>query len=612
MLSVRTLLLPILLSAAPLLVQAITVELTALEDNAPTREMGPENRASEEIDLIDSDLPYSGSAKVIENDVKNDLLSYYWYVVANNSFSLSYANNLVLDDIDLQGDTKRAGSILLRLVLFLEKSEDPYHKMLLKKINKYFFLRMHRQLVDHDLRKDQAARTVEGLYELYAHKVDTSAGKIAPFRTTLTKVFIVLSTINETQLMFSGRKETLLIHLNKIKREMLRINDGLGDQKIDEDCIKDFIKFIGVYEVRQPIIPETQVRNIILGTLAIATIAAIIYWQHKNIKAKVIDPTAVAIDHATKWIGRRFKGGLREIGEGLAQGLGISQEVIDAGGAPVLDPVTGEPRLKRPNEVLPAGQSTRVQVLIGQVAESFSDTLTKNPIPIEDEPLPAGMTTRGVKLGDKLGEGLGKSLTENRFPDVDANGVEVDAKGRPIWQVDADGQPVMMDGLKVPVLDEHNRPLVGAMTTHGAKLGKNLAKALGDGLAEDLVPVADRERRPAGMTTRGLKIGDELLSGINKAAGRDLLDEWPRTTAAFNHAQERVNHAIDVAGRGVGRVGGAVDRGMAAGFNALFGWIPRLIYGAANNQQPAAPAAADPQAQNGGGGAPGAAAQPQV
>ncbi len=251
-----------------------------------------------------------------EQDVKD----FYYQLLQGGFFGEQYNNNIVIGDLRLANGIQRSAAILLRLIVFLENKNDQDAYLLLKKINKFFFLKMHRLLAEGDIQRPASLTILSCLTDLYGHKIVTPAGIIAPFRTALTKVLIVLAMVNDGHSQYDSRKETMMLHMNKVKQELLAINNTLGDQRINPKVIKKFTILVGAYQTRKPMIQPTNYKKEMIIIFSLCLIAVIVYWQRDAIKT-----AAEPVIGWFAWFGseilKGWKGSLVELGKGLGQGI---------------------------------------------------------------------------------------------------------------------------------------------------------------------------------------------------------------------------------------------------------------------------------------------------
>ncbi len=357
------------------------------------------------------------------------LKEYYYQLIANNYFDTSYSNQLVLGNINLDhANILSKGTMLLKLIDELTKKNDKSAKVLLRRLNKFFAFKMHRLLADNDLRQKQSVRMLGCLDELYGHKIATPSGIVAPFRTLLTKAFIVLAMVNDGNISFGSRKETMLWHMNKLKHELLAVNRQLGEQKIDEIVIKDFVILLAVCETKQPIIQTNRLKEIfkeiLLYTAVISAAGLLMYWQRKPLKKFVVDPVVTAANDFIGAFGDGLKALAKAAGKGAAEGAmehidqhkntikaGIVHVATEAVGAAIPEALRRATHDPIPEPVpLPAGQTTLASALGGQIGTDAGKNIAReltHPFPKNQAPVVGpDETTHGIRLGEDIATGV--------------------------------------------------------------------------------------------------------------------------------------------------------------------------------------------------------------
>ncbi len=331
------------------------------------------------------------------NTAESTLKEYYYQLVANNYFDASYNNELVLGDINLSADIQHKGIILLQLIDAMNKRNDKSALLLLQRLNKFFALKMHRLLSENDLRQEQSVRMLGCLDDIYSHKVATPTGVAAPFRTLLTKTFIVLAIVNDGDSHFNSRKETMLWHMNKLKHELLDINRQLGEQKIDELIIKDFVTLLAVCETKQPIIQQNRINEIAIKALIVVAFGLILYWQHDFLKKHAYDPAFAAINRFIAAFGDGLMSLAEAGGEGAAKGM---MKHIDAN-----------------KETIKAGFVSVTTEAVASAIPAAMDRINHEPVFIPDPQAVAamaanGQATRAIITGQGIGAGIGEGVDQ--------------------------------------------------------------------------------------------------------------------------------------------------------------------------------------------------------
>ncbi len=211
----------------------------------------------------------------------------YYQLVEKGHFPLDYNNNLIIH-ADLEDDTTHNGMILLGLIEWLEKQEDRDSAFLLRKFNKLFFLEFHRTLARMNLRNTSVADLVRQLHDLYQSKVTVNGYLITPFRSMVSKCFLMISIVNESDQRYEARKEMLLYTLDKVKRELLLINRRLDEKRLEESLIESFIMNLGVYAAKEPLVKSGIVKKVAIGIAVVAVVGFLvhkIFLNKKEIKA---------------------------------------------------------------------------------------------------------------------------------------------------------------------------------------------------------------------------------------------------------------------------------------------------------------------------------------
>ena len=420
------------------------------------------------------------------------LKEYYYQLVANNYFDpLSYNNPLILGNIDFDGDDIRfKGTTLLKLIEELEQRNDKSAKLLLQRLNKFFVFKMHRLLSENDLRQKQSVRMLGCLDDLYGHKIATPAGAVAPFRTLLTKTFIVLAMVNDGNTHYNSRKETMLWHMNKLKHELLEINRQLGEQQIDPLIIKDFILLLAVYETKQPMIQPNQLKDFAFKAIIVTAICLVLYWQRRPLKKYVIKPVVDGCNNVIGAFGDGLKSLAKAAGKGAAEGV---MEHVDAN-----------------KETIKAAIVKTTTEAVGAAIPEAIRKATHDPIP-DPVAMPAGQTTVVGALGKQLGATAAAEITA-----------------------------VLHEAVHKPMATAEKLP--EGQTTLIASLGKEL----GTGIGEELTKPFDKNRIPTpgpNETTFGKKIGQDVIDGIGEGAAGAPGGAWQRLRNLFRRGPARAAEA---------------------------------------------------------------------
>jgi len=204
----------------------------------------------------------------------------YYDLVKNGHFSHLYDNNLIIDS-KLEGGVEKEGMIILTLIEWLRNQHDSFSTALLKKINDLYFLEFTRFIVSLDASKTRSTDILEEFQHLYHYSInDKELGKFEPFQSSLSKLILLIHMVNESELHYESRKETLALALDKIKFEMLKVNDALGmggEHDRTERSIKSLVTLLEVYAVRDPLIQPRSVKKVVYATIGIVILSYVIY-----------------------------------------------------------------------------------------------------------------------------------------------------------------------------------------------------------------------------------------------------------------------------------------------------------------------------------------------
>jgi hypothetical protein len=213
-------------------------------------------------------------------DVYYELVKSHFFDDVNNPSS-PYSNNLIIST-NLNDDPVMQGTILLRLISWLEKKNDRDSRFLLRKINRLYYLEFHRNLASLNPKDESLPDSLmDSFHTLGKYKIfNVAIGSDYPFRTAITKSVLTLLVLNKTSIPYSEKKESVLYILQKIKQEILYINNNLGKESIDEEVIHAFIFGLEKFGVRQTLVESKIFRNLIITTITITVIGFCFYrWD---------------------------------------------------------------------------------------------------------------------------------------------------------------------------------------------------------------------------------------------------------------------------------------------------------------------------------------------
>lgn len=222
------------------------------------------------------------------NRAEENFETLYYQLVEKGIFPTTYNNNLIINPT-AEFDRKKEGIILLRLIEWLEKQNDRECVFLLKKINKFYYLQFFRMLTLFNLEKRPWPTLVETFQNLYHKKITASSKPVAPFRSSIAKMFIFMTIINEENSSLETRRASLVYVFDAIKREMLNLNQQLGDQKIDNQAIEQFVVQMGIYGVQEHLAESVWAKRIFWTVIIIGAIYIIVYILLKYVWPKKED-----------------------------------------------------------------------------------------------------------------------------------------------------------------------------------------------------------------------------------------------------------------------------------------------------------------------------------
>jgi hypothetical protein len=174
---------------------------------------------------------------------------------------------------------------VLKLIEWLEQQQDENSKVLLDTINELCYLKFV-QLMSY-FECGEHALAIEKLQYLAHKEVSIEGGVKRPFRTTLSKIFLAITLVNAKKLKPEQRKEFLALALEKIENDMLKINRGLGEDKVQEHEIRELVAVLEVYAVRIPAAGVNVVKLTIIISVVILAIAVCGPYLERYIGRKI-------------------------------------------------------------------------------------------------------------------------------------------------------------------------------------------------------------------------------------------------------------------------------------------------------------------------------------
>jgi len=251
-------------------------------------------------------------------DARQSLHDVYYELLKQGYFDLSYNNNLVLDT-SLKENTVNNNQVVLALIDWLLRRNDRDSQFLLKKLNKLYYLELHHFLCQKDLHQKPGARIVSLCQDIYQFSTHTPGlseeAWEMPFRTYITKIALLISLINHSNMGYYEKKESMIYALGKVKQEMLILNnkiDSIG--RIDEAIIKEFIELLSVHAVHIPTMRPNLIKRLIFWSIILSAgcgFAYIIY--DKALRKWIITKCKQGGTAMRDWF-------MEPIGEGVGKG----------------------------------------------------------------------------------------------------------------------------------------------------------------------------------------------------------------------------------------------------------------------------------------------------
>jgi len=103
-----------------------------------------------------------------------------------------------------------------------------------------------------------------------------------PFHTSLSRIFIVITTTNGNDIAYENRKKSMALALERIGKKMLRANKRLGEQKMSEQKITAFISLLSAHAAMEPLVKTAIIKKVVLATILIAITSYIAYQLFFN------------------------------------------------------------------------------------------------------------------------------------------------------------------------------------------------------------------------------------------------------------------------------------------------------------------------------------------
>ncbi len=244
----------------------------------------------------------------------------YRELVKKEHFPAAYQNNLVFDS-SLRRDPARDTQIILRLIYWLEQQDDAASAALLHALNDIFCLELNGLIGSLDLKQDPGPKILSHFQDLERYTMIDNEQELYPFRPSLSKIALIIIYVNGLSLGYETRKETIQELLAHVKAEMIKINAQLPN-KLDEKILKDFVTFIGIYMVREPLVKTNTAKKYVLGTIAAGScayaITKLLKLDDPDVRSRYAERGWESVSNFVEKLSYNI---LRHIGKGLSLGI---------------------------------------------------------------------------------------------------------------------------------------------------------------------------------------------------------------------------------------------------------------------------------------------------
>ena len=192
----------------------------------------------------------------------------YKALLEKDFFSEDGKRFILKDSIDK--NILQSGPVLLNLIEWGQKNkqDDPMVQLLLQKLGRYFYFAFRDFVNEIDIERTDKGRFYSLLHEFYKFKVqnetrsnDVFQQPIYPFRATLSKALIFILIVNSANLSYKEKIKHSVYYLDKIKRELFEVKKTLVDCFLKDEEIDEFIEFLQVYSVAEPLLKPSFFKN---------------------------------------------------------------------------------------------------------------------------------------------------------------------------------------------------------------------------------------------------------------------------------------------------------------------------------------------------------------
>ncbi len=225
------------------------------------------------------------------------------------------------------------GYATLQLIESLEKQQDETSTTLLAAINELCYRRFISLLSLFD--QNEHALVIEKLHYLAQKEVVTDGVCITPFKSALSKMLLMVAIINAKKIKPIEKKEFLVHALSAVEVDMLKINQGLGVEKVQEQEIRDLVAALEVYAVKIPAVGMSALKITVLATaITIVVLLIVIYvgpfvvdksvlFLRQHVIQPIILGTTADAQQSLQQLTREAEQSMHRLADGAAADLGF-------------------------------------------------------------------------------------------------------------------------------------------------------------------------------------------------------------------------------------------------------------------------------------------------
>lgn len=233
------------------------------------------------------------------------------------------------------------GYATLQLIESLEKQQDEESKTLLAAINELCYRRFVSLLSSFN--QSEHALVIEKLHYLAHKEVLIDGVCTTPFKTTLSKMLLTIAIINAKKMKCSEKKELLVHALSAIEVSMLKVNQRIGVDKVQESDIRELIAVLEVYAIKIPAAGMSALKITILATvITIIVLLIVIYvgpfvvdksvlFLGKHVIQPIIRGTTADVQRSMQQLTGEAERSIHRLADGAAADLGFIPRMLAFG-----------------------------------------------------------------------------------------------------------------------------------------------------------------------------------------------------------------------------------------------------------------------------------------